>query len=257
MSTTPSQTPTGPPPSDPAEPDSGRRRLTRAVRHPGRSQVVVATILAIVGFAAVVQVKATGEDSTYSGLREQDLIDVLTGLSGTTQRTQAEIDRLLDARAELRTASGRRQAAVDQAQQEVDSLNVLAGLVPVTGPGIRLTITEETGTVSIGSMLDTVQELRSVGAEALQINGEVRVVAQSAFEEGVGGIEIDGTLVEPPYVIDAIGLASTLAGAMTFPYGPRAQLRRDGADIEITELASLDVDAVRESVDPDFAQPAS
>ncbi len=235
--------------------ETGRHRLWKALRHPSKAQRVVAVLLALVGFAAVVQIQATEDSSSYSGLREQDLIDVLNGLSGTTQRTQTEIDRLTAARSDLRSETGRRQAAVEQAQQEVDSLNVLAGVVPVTGPGVRITITEQSGTIAVGTMLDTIQELRSVSAEAIQINGEVRVVAQTSFEDGVGGLLIDGTLVESPYVIDAIGVSNALASAIRFPLGPLKQIEGDGATVEVAELASLDIDAIRRLVQPEFATP--
>ena len=94
--------------------------------------------------------------------------------------------------------------------------------MPVTGPGIRITITEETGQVDIDSLLDTVQEMRTAFAEAMQFNGQVRVVASTSFEDGVGGIYVDGTLLEPPYVIDVIGDPATLHGGMVFPEGPIA-----------------------------------
>jgi uncharacterized protein YlxW (UPF0749 family) len=235
--------------------ESGRHRLLQALKHPSRSQVVVGVLLAVVGFAGVVQIQSTEDSSRYSGLRQQDLIDVLDGLAGTTQRTQAEIDRLLAARSDLLTETGQRQAAVEQAEQEVDSLNVLAGTAAVTGPGIRVTITEETGQVQVGSMLDTIQELRSVGAEAIQINGQVRVVAQTSFEDGVGGLLVDGVLVESPYVVDAIGVANTLASVFSFPLGPGQRLENDGARVEIEELSSLDIDTVRRLVQPEFATP--
>ncbi|MGA8846552.1 MAG: DUF881 domain-containing protein [Nocardioides sp.] len=238
---------------DPAE--SGRSRMWRALREPSRSQVVVGILMALVGFAAVTQIQVTQDASSYSGFREQDLIDAFSGLSGTTQRTRAEIERLSAARSELQSETTQRRAALDQAQQEVDSLNVLAGVVPVSGPGIRVTITEVTGTVQVGSILDTLQELRSVGAEALQINGQVRVVAQTSFEDGVGGLLVDGTLVESPYVLDAIGVPNTLASAIRFALGPRKQLETDGATVDVVELASLDIDAVRRLVQPEFATP--
>lgn len=244
-----------PDPNAPTPAETGRNRLWQALRQPSRGQLVVAILMMLVGFAAVTQIQATKSASSYSGLREQDLIDAFSGLSGTTQRTQAEIDRLIAARAELRSETGQRRAALEQAEQEVDSLNVLAGVVPVTGPGIRVTITEQTGTVSVGSMLDALQELRSVGAEALQINGQVRVVAQTSFEDGVGGLLVDGTLVESPYVLDAIGVPSTLASSIRFPLGPLKQLEGDGATVEVVELASLDIDAIRKLVQPEFATP--
>lgn len=233
---------------------TGRARLIDALRHPSRSQLVVGVLLALVGFAGVVQIKATENDTTYAGYREQDLIDAFEGLSSTTQRTQAEIDRLRNERADLQSASSRGRTALESAQEDVDALNVLAGLVPVTGPGVRITITEETGTVGVGAMLDLVQELRAIGAEAIQLNGAVRVVAQTSFEQGVGGLLVNGQLVGSPYVVDAIGLSSTLAGAVNFPLGPRKTLESKGATVEVVELGSLDVDAVREPASPDFAQ---
>lgn len=235
---------------------TGRQRLLSALTKPSRSQLVVAVLLALVGFAGVTQVRANEVDDTYSGLREQDLIDVLNGLAGTSQRAEAEIARLTGARERLQSDTSRRSAALEQAQTEADSLSVLAGLVPVTGPGIRITITEETGTVDVPSLLDTVQELRTVGAEAIQFNGQVRVVAETSFEEGIGGILVDGTLLEPPYVIDAIGESGVLAGAINFALGPRQQIEDDGGVVDVEVLTSLDIESVRRSDQPDFASPA-
>ena len=234
---------------------SGRERLLGALFQPSRRQVVVALLLALVGFAAVTQVRSTEVDETYSTLREQDLIDVLNGLAGTTQRAESEITRLQRTRDELQSDTSRRQAALEQAQSEVDTLNILAGLVPVTGPGIRITITEVEGTVEVGSLIDTVQELRTVGAEAMQFNGQVRIIAQSSFTDDVGGISVDGVALESPYVIDVIGDPEVLAGAMTFALGPKAKLEADGADLEVQTLPSLDIESVRSPVQPEYAVP--
>jgi uncharacterized protein YlxW (UPF0749 family) len=233
----------------------GRQRLRVALLHPGRRQLVVAVLLAFVGFAAVVQVRTNDVDNSYSTLREQDLIDVLSGLAGTSQRARSEIDRLEQSKRELQSDSRRQGAALAQAQQQADTLNILAGLVPVTGPGIRITITEESGPVDIDSVLDTIEELRSAGAEAMQFNGEVRVVAQSALEDSVGGFTVDGAQLASPYVIDVIGDPHTLRGALVFNQGPVFQLRDDGARVDIDELESIDIESVVEPTRPEFAVP--
>jgi len=237
------------------KPVSGRERLLRALFQPSRRQVVVAILLALVGFAAVTQVRSTGADDTYSALREQDLIDVLNGLAGTTQRSESEIIRLQRTRDELQSDTSRRQAALEQAQGEVDTLNILAGLVPVTGPGIRITIAELDGTVEVASLIDTVQELRTAGAEAMQFNGQVRIIAQSSFTDDVGGLSVDGVALQSPYVIDVIGDPDVLAGAMSFALGPKAKLETDGADLEVQKLTSLDIEAIRSPVQPEYAVP--
>lgn len=234
---------------------SGRQLLIDSLLRPSRAQLVVAVLLAVVGFAGITQMRAYDVDDTYAGYREQDLIDVLNGLAGTSQRAQAEITRLERARAELQSSTSAREAALEQARTRADTLDILAGTVPVTGPGIRVTVTETDGPVDIDSLLDTIQELRGAGAEAMQFNGLVRVVVDTSFEDGIGGIEVDGVLLEPPYVLEVIGNPTTLSGGLVFADGPISQLRDDGADVEVEELQSLDIESVRPEPTSDFAEP--
>jgi uncharacterized protein YlxW (UPF0749 family) len=231
------------PPTTPPTP--GWQRLLRDLGRARRTQLVVAVLLALVGFGAVTQVRTADADSSYAGYREQDLIDVLNGLSATTQRAQTELSRLQRRRDDLRSATSQRQAALDEAKSEVDTLNILAGRVPVTGPGIRVTITEQTAAVDVDTFIDLVEELRSSGAEAIQVNGKVRLVAQSSFDKVPGGLQVDGTLLEPPYVVEAIGEPSTLSGAVTFLRGPADEFKDDGASVKVERLNSLDIRAVR------------
>jgi uncharacterized protein YlxW (UPF0749 family) len=236
--------------------DSGRDRLRIALLKPTRGQVVVAVLLGLLGYAAVTQVRFTEVDDTYGSLREQDLIDVLNGLAGTSQRAEAEIARLERTRSDLLSDTGAREAALAQAQQEADNLAILAGLVPVTGPGIRVTVTEEDGTVDVQSMVDTFQELRTAGAEAIQVNGEVRVVADTAVEDASGGLLVGGQLVTSPYVLDVIGEPHTLAASgIDFPDGPRVLFEDDGASVDVDELASLDIESVVKPPKTQYAQP--
>lgn len=230
-------------------------RLRAAILRPSRRQIVAGLLLAVLGFAAVTQVRVAGTDETYSGLREQELIDLLNAFSGTRQRTEAEIERLEEVAAGLRDERTQRQTALEQAQTEVDTLNILAGLVPVTGPGVRITITEEEGRIRLGSLLDTIQELRTVGAEAIAVNGTVRVIAQTSFEETDGGFTIDGERVEAPYVIDAIGEPGALRGAISFALGPRKQVEDDGGAIEVRELSAVDIEVVTRRDEPRYSLP--
>ena len=194
---------------------------------------MVAVLLAALGFAAVTQVRSNGDDNTYAGYREQDLIDLLSGLAGASERSESEISRLETTLADLQSSTRSREAALAQAQKEAETLNILAGLVAVSGPGVRITIDDPDGSVGIDLLLDAIQELRTAGAEAMQFNGEVRVIAQTALEEGAGGVLVDGQLVSPPYVIDVIGQPKELEGAMTAPgwsaRGRRGR-RRDALD---------------------------
>lgn len=238
-------------------PATGRDRLRGALLRPSRGQVVVALLLALLGYAAVTQVRFTQVDDTYASLREQDLIELLNGLAVHTQRADSEVTRLQRTRNDLQSDTGAREAALVQAQQEADTLAIMAGLVPVTGPGIRITITEAGGAVEVDSVVDMIQELRTAGAEAIQFNGTARVIAQTSFEDAVGGISVDGQLVTPPYVVDVIGNPGTLSGAVEFPNGPRDQFQDEGATVAVDQLASLDIEAVVTPTKPDYARPGS
>lgn len=242
----------------PEDEDAGRKRLASTLRHGSRAQVVVAVLLAVLGFTAVVQVRNTEQDNTYAGLREQDLIEILNALTGTAERARRERDRLEQTRDELQSENTSREAALSQTQERVRTLNILAGLVPVTGPGIRITIEEGPGPVSVGSLLDIVQEMRTADAEAIEFNDELRVVAQSSFNVAVAGIELDGNLLEPPYVIEVIGDPHSLNGGLVFAGGPIENLEEyDGATVQVEELESIDIESVREFVRPVNAEADS
>jgi uncharacterized protein YlxW (UPF0749 family) len=241
---------------EPDEDDAGRKRLASTLRHGSRAQAVVAVLLAILGFASVVQVRSTEQDNTYAGLREQDLIEILNALTGTAERARRERDRLELTRDQLQSENTSRQAALSQTQQRAEALSILAGLVPVTGPGIRITIEEGEGPVSVGSLLDIVMEMRTADAEAIEVNDQYRVVAQSSFNLTDQGIELDGNLLEPPYVIEVIGDPHSLHGGLTFASGPIETLEQyDGATVQVEELESIDIESVREPARPLEAEP--
>lgn len=234
----------------------GRERLRRALRAPSRSQVVVAVLLAVFGFGAITQVRNTELDDTYQGRRQEDLIEILNGLTGTSDRARREIARLEQTKRNLQSDSSARQAAIDQAKQRMETLSILAGQTPVTGPGLRITITEQAGRIRIDSLLDMVQELRTAGAEAMEFNNSVRMVAQSSFAEVDGRIEVDGMPLQSPYVLEVIGEPHTLETGLSFPSGPLSTLREDdGADVDVDQVEAVDVESVRELPPVAFAEP--
>lgn len=256
MSETP-QDPEAPgPPEPPQTADSPRDRLLGSLRHPSRAQVVVGVLLAVLGFAAVTQVQSNEETNSYSSLREQDLIEVLSGLTGAAERARGEIDRLERNRDALRSQTSSREVALDSAQERLGNLNILAGLVPVHGPGIRVTITETDSRVRVSSLLDLVQEARTAGAEAIEVNDRVRLIAQSSFDDSVGAITLDGQEITSPYVFEIIGDPHTLHVGLSFASGPIEKLEvQDGADVQVEELEEIEIATTREVVRPESATP--
>ena len=234
--------------------DAGLKRLRQALLRPSRGQLIVGVLLAALGFAAITQVRTNNTDNTYAGYREQDLVDVLSGLADASQRAQTEINRLEASRRDLEQSRQAQSAALAAAQKQAEEMSILAGTVPVTGPGIRLTVTEGPRPVDVDAVLDTIEELRSAGAEAMQVNGKVRLVAQSAIEPAPGGLRVDGTLLTSPYVFDVIGDPHTLSGALNLVDGPIAQFKDDDATVDLEQRDSLDITAVSQSSALQYAQ---
>ena len=161
------------------------------------------------GFAAVTQVKANQQDDQYVGARQGDLIQYINNLSLASQRAESEIARLQRTRDALRSDTRARRTALERAQQQANTLGILAGTVPVVGPGVRVTVTDDKGGVGSNQLLEGLEELRDAGAEAIELNDKVRVVAQTSLKDTAEGVLVDGTLLTSPFVIEAIGNAPT------------------------------------------------
>ena len=239
-------------------PADGRSRLLAALRSPGsRGQVVVAALLAVLGFAAVVQVRATAQDDEFTGARQADLIALITTLTLATDRAAADIAELEETRDSLRDESEATSTAVEVARERIETLSVLAGTVPATGPGVRLTVAGSDGSAGIGTdqLLEGIQELRDAGAEAIEIDQRVRVVAQTGIEDSPQGLVVDGVRLRPPYVLDAIGDRDTLATAVQFQGGFADAVQAVGGTLTVDPLDEVAVESVREPPELRFAEP--
>ena len=189
---TPSPAPRpGPRPSDAVRPS---RRAAHALRKPlAAARSSSAVLLAVLGFAAVVQVRANEADDTYAGCASSDLIDVLDGLAGTAERAEAR-DRPARGRPatscsdEHQRAAGRARAGPAARPRPSASW---PALVPVTGPGRadHHRRGDRPGQRRLAARHAS-RSCATAGAEAMRVQrpGPGRSPRRS-FEDAVGGIE--------------------------------------------------------------------
>jgi uncharacterized protein YlxW (UPF0749 family) len=235
-----------------------RPRLRDAIHgRPTRGQVVAGVLLAVLGLAATVQVRDTGSEDDLTGARQSDLIALINSLTLATERARAEIDQLTDTRDTLQGSARDSSAALEAAREQQEVWAVLAGTVPVEGPGVRVTVASA-GQVGTDQIVNGLQELRDAGAEAIEIDDRVRVVAQTAVSEGPAGqgLVVGGQLLEPPYVLDAIGDPATLASALDFFGGFISGVEEVGGTVKVEELGSVEIASVREAPTLRYAQPS-
>ncbi|MFG2844954.1 DUF881 domain-containing protein [Kitasatospora sp. NPDC048296] len=239
---------------------AGRRRLKAALWPPrlSRGQLVVALLLFSLGLALAIQVRSTNDHhNQLRGARQEDLVRILDELDSRQQRLQQEKAELEQSLAKLENSSNQAKEAQEQTRKKMTELGVLAGTVKATGPGIVLTVDDPQGQVKADMLLDTLQELRAAGAEAIQIN-DVRVVVNTYFTDlSGGGVQIDGKKVAPPYRFTVVGNPQDLTPALNIPGGVVRTLESHQARATITQQQKVVVDALVDPKTPQYAKPAS
>lgn len=257
----PPETVPAPEPAAPPAPESGetgRQRLAASLWPPrvSRAQLIVAVLLFVLGLGLAIQVRSNSDSSALRGARQEDLVRILDELDGRTKRLEDEKQKLEEQRRGLESSSNQAEEARKQTVEKERQLGILAGTVAAQGPGIVLKIADPKGQVQSDKLLDTLQELRAAGAEAIQING-VRVVAGSYFSEEGGGVAIDGKKITQPYEFKVIGKPQDLEPALNIPGGVVQSLEKEQAVVTVTRPAKIVVDALRAAKQPDYARSSS
>lgn len=233
---------------------TGRQRLVAAVWPPRvtRAQLTVAVLLFVLGLGLAIQVRSTSEGGPLRGARQEDLVRILDELDDRTARLQGEKQRLEGQQRELENSSDQAEEARKQTRQKARQLGVLAGTVGAEGPGLHITVRDPGGGVEADMLLDTIQELRAAGAEAIEVNN-VRVVA-SSYLQGADDVRIDGHKVSPPYRFEVIGEPKDLEPALNIPGGVVQTLEEKQATVEVSRSEKITVDALHSAKRPDYAR---
>lgn len=229
-------------PSSKTTVERARRRLRRALTIRNTpAQIVVGVCAALLGFGFVASSSNEGNAGILANARTDELIRILDDLSERAQRIAAEQRDLELTR--LRLEAGNPEAALAAARERANSLAILAGTVPVEGPGITLRIVDPLAIVDASMVLNAVQELRDAGAQAISV-GPVRVVAATWFADAPSGVLVSGSVVRFPLVISAIADPTTLAPAMDIPGGVTDSIRAVGASVTVSSSDEVIIDAV-------------
>lgn len=240
-----------------SDPPPRRGRTLGDWLRPDLRQTVIAVLLAAFTFAVVTQIAGRDQADAYKLLRQSDLVAMLDGLDQESQRLEGELASLREAQAELKSGQDNEELARQQAQERLTSLGILAGTVPAQGPGVVVTISDPQGNLKPGMLLDAIEEMRDAGAEAMQVNGKVRIVGSSWISSSPSGIVIDGQSVAAPITLEVIGDPHALEEAARFRGGLVSQVTdsRVGGQVAITRTDELRITALHDVQPPAFAVP--
>jgi uncharacterized protein YlxW (UPF0749 family) len=217
------------------------------------NSISVALVAVVLGLLLVVQFRAQTSGNALDTLTATELTDLVANLNTRNDQLRTEIASTRDQLDTLTAARARGDTSLGQLQTDLARIRAWAGLLPVTGPGIQVTVA---GQIPGTGVQDLLNELRNAGAESYAIDG-VRIVSGSVVAGAPGAISIEDTPLDDPFEVDAIGNAATLTGSLTRAGGIVARLKATfpGIQITVTPVDRLELPATTRSLVPSHGRP--
>ncbi len=222
------------------------RKIGKDLASVSTGQILVAIMLCLCSFMVVTQVRSRHDQDAYSTMSRADLVTMLDSLSDSSRQLDSEIADLRATTRDLQSGADSRKVARQEAEERLIRMKILAGTIPVHGPGIKITIDDPEDKVTSDMVLDAVEEMRDAGAEAMVLNNKVRIVADTWFAASPDGLQVSGTTVTRPYTLTIIGQPHALKEGAKFRGGLVSQMESDkvGASVEVTTSRDLTITAV-------------
>ncbi|HBQ84989.1 MAG TPA: hypothetical protein DD811_00665 [Syntrophomonas sp.] len=189
--------------------------------------------------------------------RETELLpgrdkELLLKLQTVTEERDSLAREVISLRDKLSNIGGNDKATSDL-QDELRKANLAAGLIPVHGPGIIVTLNDSPQALQAGSdpnallvhdddLLRVTNELKASGAEAISVNNE-RLTATSEIRCAGTTILVNTSKIAPPFVIKAIGDPDILQSGVQIKYGYLEQLKAIGIQVQVQKVDDVTVPA--------------
>lgn len=167
---------------------------------------LVLGILMIIQFRSYTTAEALLNRETTS----TNLFAEIQMLKRTSEELQTEKDSLEKQLQESSDAAKTKEKITE----EVSKYELLAGVTEVQGPGIKISF-QDGFTVPLFWLVDLVNDLWSAGAEAIAVNN-IRITNTTwGLTEISGHLLLNGTTIQEPLVITAIGNTEAIAGTLS------------------------------------------
>jgi len=198
--------------------------------HRINSQLTIATVALVLGLLVVVQLRSQAGGAGLVQLSSQDLTVLVANLNARNDQLRREVSSLERELGTLNQNRARGEVSVDEIRAELGRIRAYAGLDPVTGSGITISIS---GPIDGAGVEELINELRNAGTEAIAAGG-VRVVTGVVVSGAPGEAAIDGASLGESFELAAIGAPDKLTGSLTRSGGVIAQLAATQPDVVVT-----------------------
>jgi uncharacterized protein YlxW (UPF0749 family) len=194
-----------------------------------RAQISIGIICALLGFMVTYQLKMINKQNSAmadANKASPEIIIENQQLKNQIEETKKKVDELESKTKEYESAASGIDLRSKQLYEDLEELRTLTGGTEVEGPGIIILIDpnpdifdSSIGEPIIGDtdLLDIVNELNVVDAEAISING-IRLTTRSAIRTAGNAIVINDERIpsNERITIKAIGNKVVLVGAIEF-----------------------------------------
>ncbi len=176
-----------------------------------RGAAVVTGLFGLLVALAAVQ---TARNADVQEASRDALIGRIDERDAEVSSLEKRIDAVREETADLQTTNARTRGALAEATVLLRTLQISTGFVAVSGPGVRITVSDNPDGSADGRVRATdlrllVNGLWRAGAEAIAVNGR-RLSALSAIVNANIAVQVNRIPLTPPYVVTAIGDVDTL-----------------------------------------------
>lgn len=215
---------------------------------PSRSFNTMLTGVAFAVFALMVTIAAvqTATDRPATEREQRALAEDVSVRRAVSADRRDTVEAL---QAQVRDLS----ATVGTTGPSRENIGIRTASVPVTGPGLRITLTPAVSDGGSGDITDSdlqtvVNALWFVGAEAISVNGQ-RIGTLSSIRTGGAAVTVNYVSINPPYEVRAIGDVQTMRERFTGSrLGQELQRRSNvnGLGYDLVSSSDLKLDAIAE-----------
>jgi uncharacterized protein YlxW (UPF0749 family) len=197
------------------------------------AQLAMTAVLFVLGVLAVAQFNGQGADQGLSALSVSELTELVANVTTRNNQLRDEIATLERQRESIAGAVERGDTSSAQIRSDLNRVLGWSGVLPVTGAGIRVTVS---GPIPGDAVEILLNELRNAGCEALAIGG-IRVVPGVVATGPAGAVAVRAVPLSDPLELTAVGQPQVLAGSLGRAGGPIAQLTARFPDVVIDVVA--------------------
>ena len=221
--------------------------------HRLHSQLAIAAVALILGLLVMVQLRSQAGSAGLAHLSSQDLTVLVANLNSSNDQLRTEVSSLERELGTLNQNRARGEVSVDEIRSELSRIRAYAGLDPVGGPGVTISIR---GPIDGSGVEELINELRNAGAEAIGAGG-IRVVTGVVVTGQKGEAAIDGTPLGDAFELAAIGAPDKLTGSLTRSGGVIAQLAATQTDVvvTVTPVDRIELSATTRNLVPAHGHP--